>query len=275
MKASIAAVVFILTALLFFAPGRAEEKGERKKGEGKGTVLATINGVPITQEEFSRRLARLSSEGREFTASESKKELLEILVSREALAQEGRRLGLDRAEEVRERIDDVVKEILISAVLEKVSSEKATEEGMRVFFEKNRDEFKEVHASHILVKSEAEAKEIKKKIDGGGDFGELAKKQSQDPGSASRGGDLGYFTKGRMMKPFAEAAFSLKVNEVSGPVATQYGYHLIKVLDVRRPEKFVGLSPEISQAVKVALVNSEIEKIKTKAKVVYTDVPNP
>lgn len=98
------------------------------------------------------------------------------------------------------------------------------------YYMRTRDKFDKVKARHILVKTEKEAKEIKGKLDNGEDFIELAKEKSTGP-SAPNGGDLGYFTKGRMLPEFEETAFSLKEGEVSDPVKTQYGYHIIKVED--------------------------------------------
>jgi peptidyl-prolyl cis-trans isomerase C len=90
----------------------------------------------------------------------------------------------------------------------------------------------EVKASHILVKTEKEANDLLAQINGGKDFAELARLHSQCP-SGKSGGDLGYFTKGRMVKEFEDAAFTLGVGQVSKPVKTQFGYHIIKVTDKR------------------------------------------
>jgi foldase protein PrsA len=89
----------------------------------------------------------------------------------------------------------------------------------------------EIRASHILVEDEATAKEVKQKLDDGADFAELAQEYSSD-GSAANGGDLGYFATGKMVKEFEDAAYSLGENEVSGPVKSEHGYHIIKVTDI-------------------------------------------
>jgi len=90
----------------------------------------------------------------------------------------------------------------------------------------------EVRASHILVKSEQEARDLKTRIEGGEDFASVAKAHSTCP-SGQSGGDLGYFGKGMMVKEFEDAAFASDVNKVSEPVKTQFGYHLIKVTEQR------------------------------------------
>jgi len=106
------------------------------------------------------------------------------------------------------------------------------------------DDLKEVRASHILVTSEAEAQKLLARIKKGEDFAKLARAYSKDPGSAPKGGDLGYFTLGTMVEPFEKAAFSLKPGEVSGVVKSPFGYHLIKVTNVRMRRFPSGEEPE-------------------------------
>lgn len=111
---------------------------------------------------------------------------------------------------------------------------KITDKEMQTFFDENKETFvkaKQVKASHILVEDEATAKEVKKKIDDGGDFAELVKEYSTDPGTVEAGGDLGFFGEGSMVPEFEAAAFSMEVDEISEPVKTTHGYHIIKVTD--------------------------------------------
>jgi hypothetical protein len=108
------------------------------------------------------------------------------------------------------------------------------------------DDLREVRASHILVTSETEAKMLLGKIKGGSDFATLAKQYSKDPGSASKGGDLGYFSTGTMVEPFEKAALSLKPGEASGIVRSPFGYHIIKVVDSRL-RKFPGEEKDIEK----------------------------
>ncbi|HEY8392065.1 MAG TPA: peptidylprolyl isomerase [Capillibacterium sp.] len=107
-----------------------------------------------------------------------------------------------------------------------------TEAEMKAFFEKNKEDFaqeEQVKASHILVETEKEAKELKSRLEKGEDFAKLAKEYSKDTTTKEKGGDLGYFGRGIMDEAFEKAAFALKAGEISGPVQTEYGYHLIKV----------------------------------------------
>ena len=107
---------------------------------------------------------------------------------------------------------------------------------MQTYFDENKDSFaqtKQVKASHILVEDEETAKEVQEKLDNGEDFAELAKEYSTDTASAESGGDLGFFGEGSMVAEFEEAAFSMKVDEISDPVKSDYGYHIIKVTDTK------------------------------------------
>ncbi|MBO1513413.1 peptidylprolyl isomerase [Metabacillus bambusae] len=115
-------------------------------------------------------------------------------------------------------------------------AQKAATDGVKVSEEEVKKEFAEkykveVKSSHILIKDEKTAKEVKEMLDKGEDFATLAGKYSTDPGSKDKGGDLGYFPKGIMIPEFDKAVFSLDVNEISEPVKTEYGYHIIKVTD--------------------------------------------
>jgi len=107
-----------------------------------------------------------------------------------------------------------------------------TDEEMKTYFEENKDLFgqvEQVRASHILVEDESTAKEIKQKLKDGADFAELAKEFSTDTETKDNGGELGFFAKGTMVAEFEEAAFKLEVNQISDPVKSEYGYHIIKV----------------------------------------------
>lgn len=104
-----------------------------------------------------------------------------------------------------------------------------TEEEIKEYYEDNKDQFAKRDASHILVADEKTAKEVKEKLDNGEDFAKLAKEYSTDTANAANGGNLGTFSKGQMVKEFEDAAFALKEGEISEPIKTQFGYHIIKL----------------------------------------------
>jgi len=133
-------------------------------------------------------------------------------------------------------MDDVRDDIINYIKTEKLIEPRIeiTDEELQTYFDENKDTFataEQVQASHILVADEATANEVKSKLDAGEDFSELAKEYSTDTTTAESGGDLGYFSSGDMVAEFEEVAFALGVDEISAPVKTEYGYHIIKVVD--------------------------------------------
>lgn len=163
---------------------------------------------------------------------------------------------------------------------------KISDEEMKKYYEEHKADYykDEVKASHILIStvddngkelSETKKKEAKKKAEevlkkakSGEEFSELAKEYSDDPGSAANGGDLGYFTKGQMVQPFEEAAFSLKSGEISGLVESEYGYHIIKVYDkIDKQLTFDEVKDEIKKTLTEDKYMESIEAITKKAKV--------
>lgn len=128
------------------------------------------------------------------------------------------------------------------------------------------DDYKpEIKARHILVEDEETAKEVKKKLVEGAEFEKLAKEYSKDPGSAENGGDLGWFGSGKMVPEFEEAAYSLEVNQISDPVKTQNGFHIIQVLEKKKKESFEKMEKELEYQIKVSKIdNSKIQEVLEK-----------
>ncbi|WP_433775122.1 peptidylprolyl isomerase [Bacillus wiedmannii] len=127
----------------------------------------------------------------------------------------------------------------------------------------------ELRVSHILVSNEQQAKDIKSKIDAGNDFGSLAKEFSLDVATKEKGGDIGYFKDGDMLQPFQDAARKLKPEEVSPPVHTDFGYHIIKLIDEKKLPSFEKMKPQleselISKKMDQNKLNAEIQKLLDK-----------
>lgn len=138
------------------------------------------------------------------------------------------------------------------------------EEELKDLYERKNTEIK---AQHILVEDEKTAKEVKKKVDDGGDFAKLAKEYSTDTGSAEQGGDLGYFSSGQMVPEFEDAAYSMKKGEISDPVKTQHGYHIIKVNDIRDKEESIGKYEDVKEDLRRELLSQKMDATKAQEKI--------
>ncbi|WP_213974880.1 peptidylprolyl isomerase [Tepidanaerobacter acetatoxydans] len=173
---------------------------------------------------------------------------------------------LEQQELDRSSFEKLVKEqLLVNQFKEKLTSDiKVTDEEVKKFYEDNKTMFElpapEIRASHILVDTENEAKKILAEIKAGGDFAALAKDYSKDPGSKELGGDLGYFSKGKMDPEFEKAAFALKPGEISDVVKTTFGYHIIKVTGERTSLSFGDAKDYIKSNLENSKKEEEINK---------------
>lgn len=209
-------------------------------------VVIEADGVSITTLDLEAELAKAPPEVRAGFMQQPERlaQLASNLVMRRALAKQAQTAGLAKTPFNQAALqlgaDRVLSDIQL-AELDKTNrpSDMVLEQRARDMYRAETKRFEipeEVKASHILIlateeNAEAKAFELLAELKGGKDFAELAKARSQDPGSGAKGGDLGFFGRGRMAKAFEEAAFRLKVGELSGLVETQFGYHIIKVTD--------------------------------------------
>lgn len=149
--------------------------------------------------------------------------------------------------------------------------QKAVHEGVEVSDDEAKERYDrmktEIDAQHILLESEEEAKDIKAKIDAGEDFDKLAKEFSKDPGSAEDGGKLGFFSAGRMVKEFEDAAYSMDVGTISDPVQTSNGYHIIKVIEKRDLEAELEPFEDMKENIIDELKFSKVDQIQAQEKI--------
>lgn len=267
-------VILVVCAFLFFAFISCA-----KQEEQKGPYLAKVGNVKITKADLEREFKNLPEFAQKlFEGKAGKERFLEELIKKELLYQEALKKGLDKDPEFRNKVEDFKKITLIGQLLEKEIEMKSqiTDEDIRNYYEKNKEDFSnvtQIKASHILVKTEEEAKRILDRLKKGEDFAEMAKKYSIDNGSAKNGGDLGYFSPGQMVPEFERAAARLKTGEVSGPVKTQFGYHIIKVTDKKlgKPIEFEKVKNLIYQRLTAEkqkeIFDSYIEQLKNRYKV--------
>lgn len=242
----------------------------------KTETAASVNGEKITKDELNTKLTELYGTGTLDSLITNK--VIEMEADKQKVTVTGNEIDEELTklqesyggedafaaalEQNKVSIDNIRADIQTYLLAEKMikPSIKVTEEEMKGYFAENKanfDEKEQVKASHILVEDEATAQKVKKELDSGKDFAALAKEYSTDASNADKGGDLGYFGKGEMAKEFEDAAFAMKVGEVSAPVKTDFGYHIIKVADKKaaKPAAFEDHMEEI----KASLYDQKIQ----------------
>ncbi|MCF6466766.1 peptidylprolyl isomerase [Clostridium sp. Cult2] len=199
----------------------------------KGKVLATVNGKEITDKDVYSFLNQLGPQAAaQFNSPEGLNMLTNELINQELVYLDAINNGLDEEENFKRELELVKENILIQYAINKLlSGITVSEEEVSKFYTENKENFKfpeSVGASHILVDDKEKAKEILDEINAGLSFEEAAGKYSNCPSKAN-GGDLGEFTRGKMVPEFEEAAFAMEEGEISEPVKSQFGYHIIKL----------------------------------------------
>lgn len=241
------------------------------EGETADTVVATVNGVNITLGHMISMRETLPPEYQQLPDDVLFKGIYEQLIQQEVLAQSVGELG----PRVLATLDNDKRGLISGLAMERVVAEAVTDEALQAAYDtrfKDAAPQTEYNAAHILVATQEEADAIKTELAGGADFAEIAKAKSTDTGSGANGGDLGWFGLGMMVKPFEDAVVAAKVGEVSGPVQTDFGFHLILVKETRVAEKptLDQLRDELAAEVENAAINAKIEEL-TKGATVTRD----
>lgn len=213
-------------------------------------VVAKVEGQEILRSEVVRAFSSLPQQMQQAGFETIYPGLLERLIQQRLLIVEGRKNKLEESDEVKVRLkrleDALVGEVYLNQLIEQNMTPGLLDKRYKEFLEKNPP-VDEVRARHILLKTEVDAKNVIGHLDAGKKFDEAAKEFSTGP-SAANGGDLGYFKRGDMVKPFADAAFAMKAGQVSPlPVKTRFGWHVIKVEDRRSvtPPSFEEMKPRM------------------------------
>lgn len=243
---------------------------------------AIVNGVPIPQAriDFVAKSQIAQSQGQQEDSKEFRENIREILITREILWQEAVKRKLDKNPDYLTQLDLAKQQIILSVLLEDVNqSTKPTEADMRKEYERVKaesggDAGREYKARHILVKDEAEAKQIIADLGKGANFAKLAAEKSTDPGSRESGGELDWAQAESYVQPFGEALQALKKGEITKePVRTNFGFHVIELVDVRSqpfPE-FTQVQPQIEQQLASKAREDFITNLRAKAKIEKID----
>ena len=234
-------------------------------GREKGLVLARVDSAPVTAEEFARELAGAPAGNSYLRTPAGKKELLELLIRRRMVLAEAERSPAAKKPATRAKLEELDAEFLrqkrearerflVGEFLRYLREGplKVTDDEVKTAWSSE----KEARASHILVSDEAVAKSLRARLDKGEPFESLAKSYSEDP-TGKNGGDLGYLMRGSLDLAFENALFGLKIGEVAGPVASPYGYHLIKKTG-ERPLSNRPLA-EMEKSLRVLLENQKFQ----------------
>lgn len=225
----------------------------------KTNVLAIVDGREITQSDLFELLQSIGSQNAmQFQSEQGQKQLLDELVMQELLYSEALAKNLDEEREFTDALEHMKKTLLKQFAMKKLlENVDATDAEVKEYFMAHASMFKKpemARACHILVDTEEKANEVLAEINNGLDFKEAAKKYSSCPSNA-QGGDLGEFTRGRMVPEFDAAVFSMKEGEISAPVKTQFGYHLIKLESLKEEEQ--SKFEDVANQVKAQCLNAK------------------
>jgi peptidyl-prolyl cis-trans isomerase C len=265
-------VAFAVAALLGAPTGAAF-------AEDNDPIVARVNGVAIHQSDVAFAEEEIGANMPNLPPEQRRDYLINYLVDVVLLSQAAEQQKLGDRPDVKRQLAFDRNRLLMESLLKDTGRAAQTDSTEHQVYDEAIKQAKpeeEVHARHILVPTEDEAKAILAQLKGGADFAKLAKEKSKDQGAAD-GGDLGYFTKEQMVPEFAEAAFKLNKGQLSDPVKTQFGWHIIKVEDKRtKPTPtFEQVKSQIDNYVARRAQSQLVDKLRSAANIERLDKPMP
>jgi peptidyl-prolyl cis-trans isomerase C len=260
-------------------------------------IIIAAGDVSIRQSEFENAIKTLPAEYQQFATGPGKKQFAEDYLRMKMLASQGFKDNLQNDAEVTSQLALMRENLVANAELQKIEKGiTLSDADLQKVYDGNKNDYEKVTARHILIafkgspaaqpgkkdlteaEAKAKAEEIKKKIEGGAKFDELAKTESDDKGSGARGGELGSFGRGQMVEEFEKAAFAAKVGDVVGPVRTQYGYHIIKI-DAHDSTPFDQVKATLEKSERQRRLKETLDTMKKNANVTFNEayfaVPAP
>ncbi|MBZ5602871.1 MAG: peptidylprolyl isomerase [Acidobacteriia bacterium] len=271
--------LFILLALVAY--------GQETKPAAADPVVLTVGTEKITKSQFEQILATVPPQQRASMATPAgRKQLAENIADLLTLAHEARARKVDQTFKFQLQQDQMLAQAMYQQLAESTPADDAA---LHTYYDQHKGEYEEVKARHILIRFKgsqvpakpgqkdltdeealAKAKDLHDKIAGGADFAKLATAESDDTGTAPNGGDLGAFSKGRMVPAFEQAAFAAQPGKVTDPVKSPFGYHLILV-ESHASKPFEEAKPEIEQKIKPEMARKGLDDLKKKTTVVYDE----
>ncbi len=237
-------------------------------------IVAEVDGVEIKESDLTFALSEVGAQLSAFPPEQRRMMLLQFVIENELMAAAALKDKLDSDQSFEERLKYHRRRTLRDAFYDKIVREGVTDAESKKLYEEKIAKLEpedEIRARHILVKTEQEAKDIIARLNKGEDFVALAKEKSQDPGA--EGGDLGFFGKGQMIKPFEKVAFKLEIGKISDPVQTQFGWHVIKVEEKRKrpPPPFDTVKDTITDQLTQQKTTETLRGLQGAAKIEIVD----
>jgi peptidyl-prolyl cis-trans isomerase C len=270
----------IATLAVLFVPilSSCSKNSSSEVADANGdSVIARVNGIDITQSDLALAEEDLGSEMQATPADAKREQLITYLADVIMVTQAAEKKKVADNPDFKRRLAFLRNKLLMGYELQEEAKAAVSDEAMQQTYQdavKSMAGQEEVHARHILVESEDEAKTILAELKGGADFAAVAKERSKDPGAAA-GGDLGYFSKEQMVPEFAEVAFKMYAGQLSNPVKTQFGWHIIKVEDrrTRTAPEFEKVKDQIESYMMRKAQTEFVAKLRESAKIERLEKP--
>jgi len=265
-----------MAAIMSFA---ISVNAEESAGKAKDYPLVKFGDTTMKKSEIEKEI-QLAMPGSpaEFSSFPApvQENIIRNIVTQKVVFNEAKAAGFEKNDEIEQRLAQIRKQLVMDAYIQKKAKEMVSDAEIKKLYEQKsaagsgKDELR---ASHILVKTEKEAKDIIAKLKKGADFAELAKTSSEDPGSKVSGGDLGFFQEGQMVKSFSDAAAKLKKDEISAPIKSEFGWHVIKLTDKRKAaaQSLEEMKPQIVSELQGKAVSNYLNQVFDKANVQLLD----
>lgn len=253
-------------------------------------VVLTIGDIKLTAADYERLVAALPQQYQAYANGPGKRAFAENLVQMKLLSNEAVKENLDKSPQVEDELRFQREDLLARAMFTHYQeTAKVDDAAVQQYYAAHTGEFESVKASHILIRVKgapmpaaagkpeltdeqalAKAQEIRKQLVAGADFAAIAKTESDDTGSAVKGGSLGEFHRGQMVPPFEQAAFALKPGEISEPVKTPFGYHIIMV-EAHTTRPLAEVKPEIEKKLRPEIARKQLEALRSSTSVTFDD----
>ncbi len=253
-------------------------------------VVLTVGTETLTVGQYEQLVESLPEQYRASARGAGKRQMLEQLITLKAMAQEARKRKLDNDPGYKAQLAFQAENILAGILYRDLAANLKIEDAdLKKAYDEHKSDYERVKARHILIRMKgsavplgkgktelsdeealAKANELRAKILAGGDFSTIAKAESDDAGSGANGGDLNFFSHGQMVAPFDKAAFALPLGQISEPVKSQFGYHLI-IVDKHETRTFDEVKPELEKKMRPELAKAAVDNVRKQTKVEVDD----